>query len=455
MMHGMRKLVRVYIIGMRQFITAGVALFALSACAAASDPITIFTHVHVVPMDQERVLENHAVMIEGNRITAVLPMAELDVPANATIVDGEQQYLMPGLSEMHGHVPPRQSERFPERYLDDVLFLYLAGGVTTVRGMLGHPDQLQLKEDVVQGRRLGPNLYLAGPSFNGNSVTSTEQARQMVRSQASAGWDLLKIHPGLNLEEFAAVADEAERQGLNFAGHIPDEVPLDKAMQLGIRTIDHMDGYLEFIEARDRAISDDELRNLAHLTRQYDVGVVPTQALWATLIGATDPEQLRQYPEARYMPVSVREGWEDYLANLPGSRYYTPESAAVHQQNRQRLLAALHHAGVEILMGTDAPQVYSVPGLGLRHELKMMADAGLSPYEVLATGTKNVGRYFADQDTFGLVAEGHRADLILLAENPLEQLSTVSQPQGVFIHGQWHSGSSIGEKLDAIKAAYH
>lgn len=426
----------------------------------------IFTNVHVISMSPDTqttaegpVLRDQAVIIAGDRIEAVMPMTDFDAQAeNAsgtqTVIDGQGRYLMPGLAEMHGHVPPLQHDRQPARYLDDTLFLYLAGGITTVRGMLGHADQLQLKDEVISGARMGPNLYLAGPSLNGNSVSSAEQARDMVTAHHNEGWDLLKVHPGLQLAEFEAMAERANELGIDFAGHIPDEVPLDVAMAFGIRTIDHMDGYIEFVGATDRAIEDSEIDSLVKLTLEHDVGVVPTQALWATLIGAADHEQLMQYDEAKYMPPQVREGWQSHLERVSNSNYYSGEHAAVHQQNRQRLLAAMQAAGVEILMGTDAPQVYSVPGLGLTRELTMMEDAGMTAYEVLYSGTVAVGGYFAEHDQFGQVREGYRADLILVNDNPLERLATLSEPAGVMVRGQWLSRTMLDEKLAEIEAAY-
>lgn len=437
-------------------LVISVTLISFSAAATAAE--YVFTNVGVVTMGDAGVLEDHAVVVRDDRIMAVMPMADFreanDQFADAAVIDGRGHFVMPGLAEMHGHVPPTQSDNFPQRYLDDTLFLYLAGGITTVRGMLGHDDQLQLKRDVETGARLGPTLYLAGPSFNGNSVNSPEQAQTMVREHHQAGWDLLKVHPGLELAEFEAMAERANALGIDFAGHIPQDVPLDVAMELGIRTVDHMDGYIEFVDATDRAITDDEIDTLVQLTLQHDVGVVPTQALWATLIGAADRDALEQYDEIKYVPQQVRDGWQNYLDNAEESRYYSGETAAIHQRNRQQLLVAMQDAGVEILMGTDAPQVYSVPGLGLRHELAMMEDAGMSPYAILYSGTVAVGRYFSDRDTFGKVEEGHRADLVLVEDNPLENLQTLSHPAGVMVRGRWMSRSMLDEKLAEIEAAY-
>ena len=434
-------------------LTHSVALLLLlSAPTYAAD--YVFTNVNVIPMAEETVLSEQAVVVRGDRIIAVTPMSEVDIGNNASVIDGRGRYLLPGLAEMHGHVPPLQSDRYPSRYLNDTLFLYLAGGITTVRGMLGHADQLQLIQDVTSGARLGPTLYLAGPSFNGNSVDSLEHARAMVREHQEAGWDLLKIHPGLSLDEFNAIAEEANALGIDFAGHVPAAVPLDQATRSGIRTIDHIDGYIEFVDATDREIKTEELQILIDLTLEHGVGVVPTQALWATLIGAAERSDLESYEEVKYMPATVRAGWQRQLDNLQDSNYYTGETAQIHQQNRQRLLSAMSNAGVEILMGTDAPQVYSVPGLGLKHELAMMEDAGMSPYQVLYSGTVAVGRYFAEKDTFGQVAEGHRADLILTADNPLQDLNTLAEPLGVMVRGRWLTRAMLDEKLNELEAAY-
>lgn len=438
--------IKLNILRTTQLLALVTAFFSVSVAAADY----VFTNVHVISMDNESVLQNQAVVISGSHIEAITPMADYTPGDGITEIDGDGQYLLPGLAEMHGHVPPVEQEG----YLEDTLFLYLAGGVTTVRGMLGHADQLQLKQDIEDGSRLGPTLYLAGPSFNGNSVTSPEQAQQMVSDHHQAGWDLLKVHPGMALTEFEAMAERANTLGIDFAGHVPEQVPLDVAMQAGIRTIDHLDGYMEFVGATDRAIEEDEITELVELTLAHNVGVVPTQALWATLIGAADRAQLEQYDENKYMPQRVLEGWQRYLDEAVNSRYYSGDTAEIHQQNRQRLLAAMQDAGVEILMGTDAPQVYSVPGLGLTRELAMMEDAGMTPYDILYSGTVAVGYYFSEYETFGKVAVGHRADLLLVRDNPLVDLQTLSEPNGVMVRGRWLSREALDKGLAEIEAEH-
>lgn len=424
--------------------------------STSEHPQIVFTGANLVTMEDEEILHNMDVVIKGDRIEKIGRTGEINIPAGAKVIDGSEKYLMPGLAEMHGHVPPIQSSDFPERYVEDVLFLYLAGGVTTVRGMLGHENQLLLKGSVNKGELLGPNLYLAGPSFSGNSINSVDEVTDKVRSQVEEGWDLLKVHPGLTLEEFEAMAEVANEADIAFAGHIPEDVGLVNAINLGQETIDHLDGYITYMNATDVPVSESELHRAVELTVENNVWVVPTQALWETLIGAADHEKLKNYDELKYMPPQVVKGWLNFLEEgQKNSAYYSGESAIIHAENRQQLLKALQDGGAKILLGTDAPQLFSVPGFSMKHEVKIMEEAGLTPYEIIKSGTYNVGEYFVDKDQFGTIKEGSRADLILLPGNPLTDLSVVVNHNGVLIRGHWLSREEINQKLKEIEQAYN
>ena len=132
------------------------------------------------------------------------------------------------------------------------------------------------------------------------------------------------------------------------------------------------------------------------------------------------------------------------------------DPAAVRQliANRMRVLASLHEGGVGVLLGTDAPQVFSVPGFSIHREMERMVAAGMTPYEVIASGTQNVGEYFQDEDHFGTIEVGTRADLILVEANPLDDVSHIARRAGVMVRGQWLSEADIQERLARIAASY-
>src|SRR5687768_10670798 len=192
--------------------TAAAILGLVISASSATADMLVFRNVNVIPMTSDKVLSGQNVIVEDGRIVSVgRQLAKL--PDGTKVVDGTGKFLAPGLAEMHGHIPPPNA---PAHVVSDTLFEYVAAGITTVRGMLGHPGQLELREKSRKGEIDAPNLYLAGPSFNGNSVNSPEDAVRKVREQKREGWDLLKVHPGLTREEYDAMARTAAAEKIRF-----------------------------------------------------------------------------------------------------------------------------------------------------------------------------------------------------------------------------------------------
>ena len=413
-----------------------------------------FIHANVVPMNDEQLLTDQTVLVEGGIIVAVGPAAETFVPDGAIQIDDSGRFLLPGLAEMHGHLPSGTET-------EDMLFLYLAGGATTVRGMQGHPAQLEIRQRVRSGELLGPRLWLAAPALSGQSAPDVSTAEERVRRAHEAGYDLLKIHEGLSQEVYERIVQLASELGLPWGGHVPQDVGVYGALAAGQSTIDHMDDYLEALQSRRSPAFDAQgaerrrlmavhadrsgIDDLAEATFDAGVAIVPTQVLWETLGGARDPIELAAHPENRYMPRQTVRSWQREANSIYTS---TSRIAAIREAEiRQELLQALNEAGVTILMGTDAPQLYSVPGFSLHRELEKMVEAGMTPFEVLQTGTVNVARHLDQTDTAGTIEAGKNADLLLLAANPLTDIRAVAQIAGVMIDGRWLPQDVIAARL--------
>jgi len=431
----------------------------------------VFENVNVVPMDRERILERQTVIVTDGRITQLGPASKVKAPAGAQRIAATGKYLMPGLAEMHGHLPGPNT---PQGFTDTVLFLYIANGVTTVRGMLGSPANLETRAAIASGQQLGPRMYVAGPAFSGQSATSPEQARQMVRDQKAAGYDHLKIQEGLRRDVYDAIVAAAGEAGIRFAGHVPNDVGVERAIEARQVSIDHLDGYLEALEPGDSPIRNAEamaraaqlyghlderkIAGLAKATRQAGVWVAPTMALWESFFSDESGEALRaRMPELKYLPKSMVDGWVQgktgMLAkgNIMGFKPGGPSGAKVIEL-RRKMLKALRDAGAGILLGTDSPQLFSVPGFSIHREMQSMIGAGLSPYEVLASGTRRVAEYFGTTKETGTVTLGQRADLILLESNPLSDVANVARRAGVMVRGRWLPESEIQERLAKIAA---
>ncbi|MGD8174697.1 amidohydrolase family protein [Marinimicrobium sp. ARAG 43.8] len=419
-----------------------------------------FVGVNVIPMDENRVLEHQTVLVREGRIVSIDP-ASVVPPGGATVIDGKGRYLMPGLAEMHGHVPGGDHPQ----YAQDVLFLYISNGVTLVRGMAGDEYHLTLRDKIASGEIDGPTLFAASPWLGQNNAGSEAQTRDVVRQYAELGFDLLKVG-SLSPINYGYMVDEANRQDIPFAGHIPVGVTLERALEAGQASIDHFDRYTEFLvdEEADLAgrsggffgsgvvdlVDLDRMDEAVQRTVEAGTWNVPTLSLVEHLASEEAPEAMIQWPEMRYMPQEVLDGWVQAKHDFQAREDFQPEAARALVDLRHLLLRELHDGGAPIALGSDAPQFFNVPGFSIHREMAMMVNAGLTPYEVLATGTRKPAEYFGTPDTFGQVAPGHRADLILLKENPLEDISAVQERVGVMVRGEWFPESSIQKRLQAI-----
>ena len=454
----------------RRFTLLAAIVFMGCEDAAQAAPGTIaFTHVNVLPMTAETVLADQTVVVVDGRITEVGAAGDVTLGRGATVIDGTDQYLMPGLAEMHAHVPPGDNP--PRDAVEDLLFLYVANGITTIRGMLGSDYQIPLADELERSEVLGPNFYVAAPSLNGTTAPTAEAAEGLIRAAKESGYDLMKIHPGIPLDAWDRMAEVAEEVNLTFGGHVPADVGLVHAIETGMSTVDHLDGYVQAIASDNvqaqvnagtislgglvEGVDEGKLAEIVQLTIDNDVYVVPTMYLWENLYGFPDADAILSQPEMKYVSQSQRDAWR---RQSEGNARGGEEEVAAYLALRKQVLKELSDAGAGILMGTDSPQMFNVPGYALHRELQVVAEAGISNYEILKSGTAWVGKYVADHleldGSFGTVAAGQRADLVLLGSNPIDDLENLTDRVGVMVRGRWVSRKEIDLGLAALAAKH-
>ena len=342
-------------------------LALLGVAAGCGDPLpevrgdVAFVGVNVLPMTESRVplvVENRTVVVTDRRIASMHPADEVGVADGTEVVEAEGMYLMPGLAEMHGHLP---GPRMVQSDARNLLFLYVANGVTTVRGMQGERSQLGLRARIARGQSLGPRLFVGSPSMSGGRVTTPEQGEQLVREYNEAGYDLVKMHEGLSPDVFDAVAATANEVGLTFGGHVPDAVGLRRALASGQVSIDHLDNYVEALAPDEQLPAEGGglfgvgdlldrvdmalLPQLVDDTRVAEAWMVPTMVLWETVFfGDRSAADLRAArPELRYMPPETVEQWERVVDEQAAAA--DPEANRRVADLRRRILQALHEGG--------------------------------------------------------------------------------------------------------------
>lgn len=464
---------------MRPTLFSLLLLFIISSCTVQNQQSTnevtdqsstiAFVNANLLPMTGAGLLSGQTLLIKNGKIDAVGLAGDIEVPTGTRVIDAAGKYIMPGLAEMHAHIPvPQEGD---DALVRETLFLYLSRGVTTIRGMLGNPYHLELKEMIEQDSILSPRVFTSSPSLNGNTIPTPEDARRLVSQYQRDGYDFLKIHPGIPQDAFDEMVRTAREVGITFSGHVPTPVGIRHALDAQYASIDHLDGYLSGLaprEAWDRLDNDigffgyntvpyadkSEIAVLAQKTKDNGVWIVPTQSLFTRWFSPDDPAAMANEPEMKYMAPRTRYQWRQSKQNAIGNDNYKKEQWEKMIDLRQQLLRALHEAGVPLLLGSDAPQVFNVPGFSLEHEMNDMKDAGLSNEVILMSGTANPAKFFGQAGVFGTIQKGAAADLLLLNGNPMENLSNTWAQEGVMVRGHWMPKAEVDMQLAEIAAAY-
>ncbi|CAN5427632.1 amidohydrolase family protein [soil metagenome] len=422
----------------------------------------VFQNVNVIPMVREQILENQTVVVKDGKITSMGSANQVKFGDNANIIDGKGKYLIPGLAEMHAHVPPA-NDLEP---MKEVLRLFALHGITTIRGMLGHPRHLELRDKIRSGEIMGPNFITSGPAVSGQSAKSASQAAELVREQKKAGYDFLKVLPGLDNDSFSAMVETAKEVGITYAGHVPFEVGIWRAIEAGYATIDHLDGFVEgLVPGIENMTSEQaglfgvfigdqadksQIPKLIDGLKKQNIWVVPTQALAERWMSPVPAEEFMNAPEMKYMAEETRNNWLKSKNNLLNNPNYENEKVEEYLALRRYLIKECQENGVGLLLGCDAPQVFNVPGISTHHELRYLVDSGLSPYEALRTGTVNVAT-FLNKPNSGTIKTGNVSDLVLLNGNPLQNIDESKNIEGVMLGNLWLPHNYVQQELKKLE----
>ncbi len=439
---------------------------------SAQDADLVITDVGVVDVAQGRVLPHQTVVVRGSRIVALGPVGNGPSPAGVATLDGRGRFLIPGLWDMHVHLAaiPGTADVF--------LPVLVANGVLGARDTHSNLAQVvALKREIAAGSRVGPRLWVAGELVDGAAtvnpsarvVRTEDEAREAVRALKAGGADFVKVYSALSRDLYFAIVDEARRQRIPFAGHVPFSVTAAEASAAGQRTFEHLIGVevgvssaeetilatqadliakkeFRWPDARQLQTTFDSARAaqlFAMLTRN-DTWQVPTlivhRQIGRTVDGAPTDE-----PGLAYMPKMVREFWE-----LPMGRFATDVKALYPEY--VTLVGRLNRAGVPILAGTDFPNPYVYPGFSLHEELALLVEAGLTPAEALRAATLSPARFLGVADSLGTVATGKVADLVLLDGNPLEDIGQTRRIKAVIQRGKVFDRAALDQLLAGAAA---
>jgi len=366
------------------------------------------------------------VVIRGDKIAEVGKSSNVTLSKNATVIDSKGKFMIPGMWDMHGHLT----------YFGEGAFsLLVMNGVIGVRNMGRDLDQIdQWRQEIESGKRVGPHIVRAGPFVDGPkpnlkdrlTVTNADEAHRAVASLKTRGVDFIKTHNGLSREAFFAVAEEARKQGLPLAVHLPtglwtkcgvEGVSIAEASDAGAKTLEHIEILLESALCRKGATAKNLEEAFAENTGKKGQDIF---------------ERLRK-SGTWYVPTLV--AYYRGFVLWSGNPKETEGSKELHLKHLE-LLGAMHKAGVRILAGSDFSDWALVPGVDLHNELALFVEAGFTPMEALQSATRDPAEYLGVLDRQGTIEKGKIADLVLLTADPLEDISHTRMIDSVVLRGR-------------------
>jgi imidazolonepropionase-like amidohydrolase len=454
-------------------------LLLLPAAALAREPglsPLVLIHVTVIDATGTAPLPDMTVVVRDKRIVEMGSSRDLHPPHLARVIDAHGKYLIPGLWDMHVHtvfgdwLPRNEAVTLP---------LFVANGVTGVRDMGGDLEVLeQWRANIESGRLLGPRMFIAGPMLDGpiprfpssSPVANAADGRRIVDDLKARGVDFIKIQSLIPREGYFAAADEAQKLGLMFVGHVPDAVRAAEASNAGQRSIEHFTGIFEGCSTIEdelikgpkslgRNVStfdSSRAHTLINLMAKNQTWQVPT-LVWERGQWLIDDIDLSNDPLMQYAPKAWRDQtWPMFVRSILEEMDTDP--LPVRKQFFQMELdmtLAMFRAGVPFMAGTDtAAGVHVFPGFSLHDELGWFVRAGLTPMQALQTATRNPAQFMGRLTDIGTVEKGKLADLVLLDANPLEDIANTRRIRAVILAGRYIGRADLDRMLKrAAKAA--
>ncbi|MEL6673208.1 MAG: amidohydrolase family protein [Bacteroidota bacterium] len=462
----------------------------LASCQQQPQEVTlVIDHVNTIDAVQG-LAQDMTVVIRGNEIVAYGKSGTVEIPSWAKVVDGQGKYLIPGLWDAHVHLT-FDADISPAMYR-----LFLANGITSVRDTGGLIHLVApMKAEAEANPTHTPRVKMAGPLIDGPprvydgstpfrpeisvGVNDEAGARAMVDYLDSMGVDLIKAYEMLSPELFRAVVDQASKHGLPVTGHIPLSMDVISASSTGLASMEHMrnvemscvDHPADWLERRRHMLAAGAnqaggvLRSSLHQAQRYDALQVQdsmnTQAVLQALkenntwqcptltIVAARENQVYARPEWRenyqHLPPKVKDAWTENSTRM--AEQQTDPNALSYAEWGYNMVNKMNQAEIGIMAGTDCPIFFLTPGFSLHEELRLLVKAGLTPAEALESATLRPAQYFGMEDQLGTIGTGKLADLVLLNENPLEDISHTEDIDCVIRDGYLHDRNALNAML--------
>jgi len=440
-----------------------LSFFLLSSCGKAIEGDLIISNINIIDVETGKIDSGMDLIIIKDRIMSIVPHRKKLTYNAETIVDGTGKFLIPGLWDMHVHLSMIGKESIP---------LFVLNGVTGVRDMGGNWSELEewralgnLTEQNVYPKikTAGPILespqfynllqQILGPSYTNDriAISSIEQAHIVVDSLSKMGADLIKVRTVKSQEIFKAIAAACKKNNIPFTGHIDQNIGIEFAIENKMQTIEH-DLFLQSLSMDEKGlnktlqtITDGRLNFTPTLLATYNSRLRSKDEL----IQLANDTLNRKTEFREYLSPKLIENWNIQLKIQALETPMKWDSLIIPLRSFAKSIAGK----TTVLSGTDCGVPGIIPGKGLHQELKMLVEEmGLSNLQALQASTINAVRNLELQNEYGLVKSLYRADLLILNENPLEDISSSSNIFSIIRNGTILDQNEIKTRYNNLAA---
>jgi len=407
--------------------------------------------------------ENAALVIEGDHIKAIGTVGKMHYPKGARVVDVHGRTIIPSFINSHGHLgvvlnTAQSPNAYTRENVQNAVVQYEQYGVTSVLVLGLNRDLVyDLRDEQKKGTFPGATIFTAGRGIGVPGAappvpvapdqvyrpTTVDEARADVREMASRHVDMIKIwvddvygrFSKMQPEVYAAVIDEAHKQGVGVAAHVFYLEDAKRLVADGVDVLAH--------SVRDQKVDSEFIAAM----KARGVFYVPTLTVDESFY------VFAEHPEMMDNPFFTNAVSADLLKMFQSPEYKAKcendpnlsKNKAAHATAMQNL-KILQDAGVKVAFGTDSGAFPArIPGWGEHRELEMMVDSGLTPMQALVAATRISASLIHAGDR-GTLEPGKRADLIVLAANPLDDIRNTRQMVAI-----WHAGREVQPRVPAAK----
>lgn len=439
---GFRRIHR-FVCQRRRFTIAAVAatfFIVVHTMVLAVESTVVIECCNLFDAESGTMQPEQTIVIRGSRIIQIAGKDGVpDIPDDATRIDGRGKFALPGLIDAHVHVVHVLD--FAHVTGDEVLPLYLAAGVTSIRSTGDEVVAATLVARFAAAHpEFCPRVFTCSPLLDadppihrdvGRAVTDPIRVPELFDDLAQ--WDIttVKIYAGTSRPVGRAIIDESHRRGLFVTAHLGNYSAQD-AVADGVDGLEHIWSVFNYVIPSEVAsepghrgqldLNNPLCESLVEELAQRKVFVDPTLAVFRNMILLPDVPEIHEHSDNALVPGRLREFCPVYLKQTG-----CPQGGSLEDRRRefakyQELTGKLYRAGVPLLVGTDSPEPHVTPGFAMHQELEMLVESGLPPAAALTAATLTNAIVLREQERLGSISVGKTADILLLKENPLNDI---------------------------------